>query len=43
MNNIDFVLVFAAIVCFVLDAFDVKAAVKFTPLGFALLAATLIV
>lgn len=42
MNNIDFVLVFLAVICFVLDAFEVKASVKFVSLAFALLAATLI-
>lgn len=42
MNNIDFVLVFAAVICFVLDAFEAPLKVRLQSLGFALLAATLI-
>lgn len=43
MNNIDFLLIAAAVICFVLDAFGAPLKVKLQPLAFALLAATLIV
>lgn len=43
MNNIDILLIAAAVLCFVLDAFSAKIPVKLDSLGFALLTATLLV
>lgn len=43
MNNIDFLLIAAAVLCFVLDAFSAKIPVKLVSLAFALIAATLLV
>jgi hypothetical protein len=41
--NIDTLLYIGALICFLLDAFRVSAAVNWTPLAFALLVATLLV
>lgn len=43
MNKIAFLLIAAAVLCFVLDAFSAKIPVKLQPLAFAFLAATLLV
>ena len=43
--NIDFILFFVAVICFLLDAFrgtlKLKTSIQFTPLGFACIATAL--